>query len=103
VKTGKLVGTVAWLMHVQTTGVFTIPMEQLLHYPVPKKPIPAFTEEVFKSVLWLPSLLLTTGSQEITITNYTGAAREYLKRMIQVMGGKFTASMSSKNTVLIAA
>lgn len=41
--------------------------------------------------------------QEITVTNYTGEAREYLKRLIQVMGAKFTPSMSGKNTVVVAA
>lgn len=41
--------------------------------------------------------------QEITVTNYTGEAREYLKRMIEVMGARFTANMSMHNTVVIAA
>lgn len=40
--------------------------------------------------------------QEITVTNYTGAARDYLKKLIQVMGGKFTPSMSQSNKVLVA-
>lgn len=39
----------------------------------------------------------------ITVTNYTGEAREYLKKLINVMGATFTASMSNQNTVLIAA
>jgi hypothetical protein len=39
----------------------------------------------------------------ITVTNYTGEAREYLKKLIAVMGATFTASMSMQNTVLIAA
>ena len=41
--------------------------------------------------------------QEITVTNYTGEAREYLKRMIEVMGAHFTPNMSPQNTVVIAA
>lgn len=41
--------------------------------------------------------------QEITVTNYTGEAREYLKKLIMAMGATFTPSMSGKNTVLIAA
>ena len=35
--------------------------------------------------------------------NYTGGARDYLKKLIGVMGATFTPSMSSTNTVLIAA
>jgi len=41
--------------------------------------------------------------QEITVTNYTGEAREYIKRIITAMGAKFTPMMTGKNTVLIAA
>jgi hypothetical protein len=41
-------------------------------------------------------------AQEITVTNYTGAARDYLKKLIQVMGAKFTPSMSQSNKVLVA-
>lgn len=41
--------------------------------------------------------------QEITLTNYTGEAREYLKKLITAMGATFTPSMTAKNTVLIAA
>ena len=48
------------------------------------------------------TLMLTT-SQEITVTNYTGEAREYLKKLITAMGATFTPSMTGKNTVLIAA
>lgn len=45
----------------------------------------------------------TNIAQEITVTNYTGDAREYLKKLIEAMGGTFTPSMSPKNTVVIAA
>ena len=48
------------------------------------------------------TVMLTT-SQEITVTNYTGEAREYLKKLITAMGATFTPSMTGKNTVLIAA
>ena len=37
------------------------------------------------------------------MTNYTGDARDYLKKLIGLMGAIFTPSMSGKNTVLIAA
>ena len=44
-----------------------------------------------------------TSLKEITVTNYTGEAREYLKRLIEVMGARFTPNMSSQNTVVVAA
>lgn len=39
----------------------------------------------------------------ITVTNYTGKDREYIKKLITSMGAEFTASMSGKNTVVVAA
>ncbi|KAJ6625562.1 BRCT domain-containing protein [Mycena sp. CBHHK59/15] len=82
---GKIVGTLNWLLNVHTTGTLSSPMDQLLHYPVRKIPIENFS------------------SHEITVTNYTGEARDYIKRLIHSMGAKFTPSMTGQNTVLIAA
>jgi len=78
-------------------------MDQLLHYPIPKKPIEGFSGHVtfIQSPLTFQSL--TSKSQEITVTNYTGESREYLKKLITAMGAQFTPSMSGRNTVLIAA
>ncbi|RXW21707.1 hypothetical protein EST38_g4150 [Candolleomyces aberdarensis] len=81
----KTIGTLAWLYHVQSTGTVTSPLDQLLHYPIPNKKIEGFTQH------------------EITVTNYTGEAREYLKKLITTMGAQFTPSMSGKNTALVAA
>lgn len=79
-------------------------MNQLLHYPVPKKPIEGFSDHVSTPYLERdPHCSIRFFIQEITITNYTGEAREYLKKLIQAMGAKFTPSMSGRNTVLIAA
>ncbi|KAF8210360.1 hypothetical protein K438DRAFT_1809538 [Mycena galopus ATCC 62051] len=76
VRANKIIGTLNWLF----------PMDQLLHYPVKKIP-----------------LLHDFTKHQITVTNYTGEAREYLKRLIQIMGATFTPNMSGENTVLIAA
>ncbi|TDL19364.1 hypothetical protein BD410DRAFT_792173 [Rickenella mellea] len=81
----KTIGTLAWLMHVQKTQVLTRPEDHLLHYPTPSKKIDGFEKHIF------------------TVTNYTGEARDYLKQMVAVMGAEFTAMMSGKNTVVIAA
>ncbi|KII83923.1 hypothetical protein PLICRDRAFT_95612 [Plicaturopsis crispa FD-325 SS-3] len=85
VKAKKTIGTLTWLFHVESTGIISSPTDQLLHYPIPKRPIENFSHH------------------EITVTNYTGDAREYLKKLIIAMGATFTASMSAKNTVVIAA
>ncbi|KIK67247.1 hypothetical protein GYMLUDRAFT_37329 [Collybiopsis luxurians FD-317 M1] len=84
-KERKTIASLAWVFHVLCNGTLTPPLDQLLHYPIPKKPIEGFEK------------------QRITITNFTGDAREYLKQLIILMGAEFTPSMSSKNTVLIAA
>ncbi|OSD06683.1 hypothetical protein PYCCODRAFT_1382487 [Trametes coccinea BRFM310] len=80
------IGTLAWLWYVRATGTLTRPADQLLHYPIPDKPAEGFAKEV------------------ITVTNYTGKDREYLKKLITLMGGEFTASMSAeRNTIVVAA
>ncbi|EDR06539.1 uncharacterized protein LACBIDRAFT_300039 [Laccaria bicolor S238N-H82] len=53
-RNGKTLGTPAWVLHVQSTGILSRPPDQLLHHPVPKKPIENFSPH------------------EITVTNYTG-------------------------------
>ncbi|PFH45698.1 hypothetical protein AMATHDRAFT_71207 [Amanita thiersii Skay4041] len=85
VREGKTIGSMGWVFYVQARGVVSRPMDQLLHYPVPRKPVEGFA------------------GHEITVTNYTGEAREYLKKLITTMGATFTPSMSGRNTVLIAA
>ncbi|CDO76219.1 hypothetical protein BN946_scf184894.g8 [Trametes cinnabarina] len=80
------IGTLAWLWYVRATGTLTRPADQLLHYPIPDKPAEGFSKEV------------------ITVTNYTGKDREYLKKLITLMGGEFTASMAAdRNTIVVAA
>ncbi|KAJ7496761.1 hypothetical protein FB451DRAFT_202760 [Mycena latifolia] len=82
---GKKIGTLSWLLNVQVTGVNSSPLDQLLHFPIPHGTIEGFD------------------IHEICVTNYTGEARDYLKKLMTVMGGNFTPSLSNKNTVLIAA
>ncbi|KAK0461234.1 uncharacterized protein EV420DRAFT_1531024 [Desarmillaria tabescens] len=84
-RTGKTIGTLAWLFNVQATGTLSRPVDQLLHYPIPRKPVEGFSSHI------------------ITITNYTGETRDYLKKLIDAMGASFTANMSGANTVVIAA
>ncbi|KAH9912491.1 uncharacterized protein BXZ73DRAFT_82326 [Epithele typhae] len=85
-KLEKTIGTLAWLWYVRASGKLSRPADQLLHYPIPDSPASGFEKEV------------------VTVTNYTGKDREYLKKLITLMGGEFTASMSAeKNSIVVAA
>ncbi|KAG6371485.1 hypothetical protein JVT61DRAFT_9520 [Boletus reticuloceps] len=79
-----LIGTLSWLFSVESSGTLHSPLDSLLWYPTPRGGIPDLID------------------REISITNYTGAARDYLKRLITLVGAKFTPSMSQSNKVLIA-
>ncbi|KAJ7072254.1 hypothetical protein C8F01DRAFT_1103141 [Mycena amicta] len=82
----NLSGTLNWLFFVHATQTVSSPMDQLLHYPVRR----ILVAEDF-------------AKQQITVTNYTGEIREYLKSLIRTMGANFTPNMTGTNTILIAA
>ncbi|CAE6385948.1 unnamed protein product, partial [Rhizoctonia solani] len=79
-----IIGTPAWILYVTSTGLWSAPREHLLHYPYPEHPVPGFAD------------------QHITVTNYVGEAREYLKKLISSLGGKFTPSLTLKNVCVVA-
>ncbi|KAG8932273.1 hypothetical protein FRC01_014804, partial [Tulasnella sp. 417] len=60
-------------------------MDQLCHFPIPNSKIKDFDK------------------YEITVTNYTGESRDYLRNLIDAVGGTFSATMSKANTHVIAA
>jgi hypothetical protein len=82
---GKDVGSLAWLYHLITRDEWTSPFRRLLHYPVPKEPIPGFQD------------------LRITVSNYGGEARIYLENLVRAAGGTFTKTMNTQNTHLITA
>ncbi|KDQ07132.1 hypothetical protein BOTBODRAFT_616780 [Botryobasidium botryosum FD-172 SS1] len=84
-KVHKTIGTLAWLFHVEQTGRLTAPVDRLLHFPVPRDPIEGFV------------------GADITVTNYAGEARDYLKKLITTIGGSFSPTMSAKTSYVIAA
>lgn len=43
---GKTIGTLAWFLYVDKTGIISRPRDQLLHYPVRPEPIPGFEHHV---------------------------------------------------------
>ena len=84
-QSGKDVGSLSWLYHLIINNEWTSPMRRLLHYPVPKDPIPGFE------------------GLKITLSNYGGEARVYLENLITLSGATFTKTMKSDNTHLVTA
>ena len=80
----KVVGTLGWLVKVLSSGRLTSPRDRILHFPYPHTPVAGF-----------PSLT-------ITITNYRGTARTYLKELIAKMGGIFTPEMCQTSSICVA-
>lgn len=78
------VGTLPWLVQILSKGRMSSPRDRLLHFPYPESPVPGFDR-------------LT-----VTITNYSGAQRTYLKDLIAKMGGTFTPHMTPSHHVCIA-
>ncbi|KAF9347402.1 hypothetical protein BGX26_001094 [Mortierella sp. AD094] len=78
---GKIVASADWLLHVLQTGELPSPKALLLHYPIPHECIPGMS------------------SLAMTISNYTGNVREYLKRMIVAMGATYKPTLSNRNAL----
>lgn len=55
-------------------------MNRLLHYPWPKASIPGFEKNI------------------VTVSGYAGSAREAIKRMIELLGGRFEGTMTKNKT-----
>lgn len=81
----KDVGNLSWLYHLMTYDTWTSPYRRLLHYPVPRTPIPGF--EGFK----------------ISLSNYIGEARSYLENLISATGAECTKTLRQENTHLVTA
>ncbi|KAL2837924.1 BRCT domain-containing protein [Aspergillus pseudoustus] len=81
----KDVGNLSWLYHLMTYNTWTSPYRRLLHYPVPRTPIPGF--EKYK----------------ISLSNYVGEARAYLENLISATGAECTKTLRQQNTHLVTA
>ncbi|KAJ6593333.1 hypothetical protein B0H19DRAFT_17663 [Mycena capillaripes] len=84
-RAAKTIGTLSWLLNVQVTAVYSSPRDQILHFPTPPTAVEGFDKHV------------------VSVTNYAGETRDYLKKLITLMGGNFTPTLSTKNTALVAA
>ena len=79
------VGNLAWLYYLIVHDLWTSPYRRLLHYPVPKEPLPGFE------------------NLKISLSNYSGEARTYLENLILATGAECTKTLKQENTHLITA
>ncbi|KAE9406545.1 hypothetical protein BT96DRAFT_875512 [Gymnopus androsaceus JB14] len=85
VRLRKTIASLSWFFHVAASGEMTSPYMQLLHFPVPRTKIRALIQK------------------EVTVTNFTGEARDYVKALIQTMGAVFTPDLRPESTLLLIA
>ncbi|KIM22220.1 hypothetical protein M408DRAFT_28858 [Serendipita vermifera MAFF 305830] len=86
------IGTLPWVFYVQYSGAISSPKSQLLHFPVRRGAVPDIK------------------GKTITVTNYQGPARDYLKKLINIMAGPrsetdpevFSATLSKQTSMVIA-
>ena len=97
----KTIGTLAWLFHVEYSGSFVSPTKHLLHFPVRSHKIPELVGKVrFLLGNTMRDLFFV---QKITVSNYTGETREYLKVLITHMGAEFSKEMKRNDTFVVVA
>ncbi|KAJ7432359.1 hypothetical protein B0H11DRAFT_2126774 [Mycena galericulata] len=81
---GKTIGNLSWLLRVLTTGIYSSPLECIMHYPVPSTVVEGF------------------GNFQVCITGFGGECRDSLKTLIRSMGATFTPNLFCDSTILIA-
>ncbi|KAF7726703.1 hypothetical protein EC973_008477 [Apophysomyces ossiformis] len=79
-KDQKVVASLWWASNTLWRRRFELPTRTLLDYPRPKGGIPGMENAV------------------ITITSYSGIARDYLRRLITAVGATYTANMTESQT-----
>ncbi|KAH3679930.1 hypothetical protein WICMUC_000673 [Wickerhamomyces mucosus] len=79
------VASLYWIYWIQEHKHYSSPYLKLLHHPWVRGGLPEMKDFVIAS------------------TNYTGDARQYVTKLVEALGGKFTTTMNRKNTHLIAA
>lgn len=81
-----IIGNLIWLYFIIIQNQWVSPVDSsVLHYPFPKEPL-----QDFKSL-------------RISVTNYSGDARSYISKIISLLGGSFTKTLTRDNDYLIAA
>ncbi|GAA5971064.1 hypothetical protein JCM11641_004129 [Rhodosporidiobolus odoratus] len=78
--------SLSYLYHCLSTSSLPSPLSRLLHYPLPSLDgVPAFR------------------GKTITVSNYAGPARDYVRAMIEVLGGKFEGTMGRGTDFVVSA
>lgn len=81
-----IVASLQWFYYVLMTDSWILPVNSnLLHYPIPFEPLAEFKDV------------------KIAVTNYNGDARFYLTKLITILGGTYTKSLTRENNYLIVA
>lgn len=81
-----IVGNLQWLYSIIVSNKWKLPINSnLLHYPIPLTSLPDFQ------------------NLKISVTNYSGDARFYLSKLITILGGTFTKTLTRDNDFLVAA
>lgn len=80
---GKIVGSIWWLSNTLARNRIESPTRSLLDYPLPKSGISEMQNMV------------------ITITNYSGVPRDYVRRLIHALGATYTPNLTEDNTHVI--
>ncbi|GAA6060049.1 hypothetical protein JCM10212_001046 [Sporobolomyces blumeae] len=80
------IGTLPWLYHSFLSSTLSSPLARLLHYPLPSRDgVPGFHGKV------------------ITVSNYAGPARDYVRSLIEVLGAKFEGTMAKNTDFVVSA
>ncbi|TKY89526.1 hypothetical protein EX895_001311 [Sporisorium graminicola] len=85
IRQSKQVGNLTWLIWVVSNDVLSDPREEPLHFPVPRQGIDEFK------------------NASITISGYRGTTRQYLTKMIKLMGASFSGALSARTSICVAA
>ncbi|GAA5896329.1 hypothetical protein JCM6882_000985 [Rhodosporidiobolus microsporus] len=79
-------GNLSYLYHCLSTSSLPSPLSRLLHYPLPSLDgVPAFKDKV------------------LTVSNYAGPARDYVRAMIEVLGARFEGTMGRATAFVVSA
>ncbi|SPO29564.1 uncharacterized protein UTRI_04688_B [Ustilago trichophora] len=85
IRQSKQVGNLTWLIWAVSNDVLSDPREEPLHFPVPRQGIAEFQNAT------------------ITISSYRGTTRQYLTKMIKLMGATFSGTLTASTSLCVAA
>lgn len=80
------IGTPPWLFYTFANQTASSPLARLVHYPPPSRDgVPEFRDKT------------------ITVSNYTGLAREYVRTLIELLGAKYEGTMGKTTDFVVTA